>query len=71
MEKVDWLIKGMKWWDVYKKQKIDDELWKMVGIYSENREEWTITELACMSDHITIVPIFVNNSQDIIEAIIN
>ncbi len=29
----------------------------MIGIYSENRSEYAIVELACMSDSITIVPI--------------
>ena len=29
----------------------------MMGIYSENRYEYAITQLACISDSITIVPI--------------
>lgn len=30
---------------------------KIMGIYSENREEWVMTELACCSDSICVVPI--------------
>lgn len=29
----------------------------MIGIYSENRAEYVIVQLACISDSITIVPI--------------
>lgn len=30
---------------------------KLMGIFSENREEWIMTELACCSNSIVIVPI--------------
>ncbi len=30
---------------------------KFIGIFSENRPEFFITELACISDSVTIVPI--------------
>ena len=32
---------------------------KYMGIFSENRAEWFITELACCSDSIVIVPVAV------------
>lgn len=32
---------------------------KMMGIFSENRTQWIMIELACCSDSITIVPISV------------
>lgn len=32
---------------------------KMMGIFSENRLQWWMTELACCSDSVTIVPIAV------------
>lgn len=41
----------------------------MMGIYSENRPEYAIIELACMSDSITIIPISsrdVDTSNDIL-----
>ena len=30
---------------------------KLIGIFSENRPEFFMTELACISDSVTIVPI--------------
>jgi long-subunit acyl-CoA synthetase (AMP-forming) len=30
---------------------------KFMGIFSENRPEWIMTEIACCSDSIVIVPI--------------
>lgn len=32
---------------------------KFIGIFSENRPEFFITELACVSDSVTVVPISV------------
>lgn len=43
----------------------------MLGIYSENREEYVITELACMGHSITVVPIFVNHYQQQVEEVID
>lgn len=34
-----------------------DGTWRMMGFFSENRPEFILTEIACMSDSITIVPI--------------
>lgn len=34
---------------------------KIMGIFSENREEWVITELACCSNSIAVVPIQILN----------
>lgn len=32
--------------------------WKFMGIFGKNREEWTVVNLACMRDSVTIVPFF-------------
>lgn len=32
---------------------------KFIGIFSENRREWYMTELAAMSDSVCLVPIAV------------
>lgn len=34
---------------------------KMIGIFSENKPEWFMTELACCSDSICIVPVAVQD----------
>lgn len=31
---------------------------KFVGVYSKNREEWAVTDLALMRSDITIIPFF-------------
>ena len=43
----------------------------MVGIYSENRPEWVIAELACIRESITIVPIFSRASPSYISGILD
>ena len=39
-------------------QDSDNRDWRMVGIYSEHRIGWTITELAAARQNITLVPIY-------------
>ena len=43
----------------------------MVGIYSENRPEWVIAELACIRESITIVPIFSRASPNCVSGILD
>ena len=43
----------------------------MVGIYSENRPEWVIAELACIRESITIVPIFSRASPSYVAGILD
>ena len=43
----------------------------MVGIYSENRPEWVIAELACIRESITIVPIFSRASSSYVSGILD
>jgi long-subunit acyl-CoA synthetase (AMP-forming) len=47
---------------------------KFMGIFSENRLEWIMTEIACCSDSICIVPLAVENqfmNEDRISNVIN
>lgn len=47
---------------------------KFLGIFSENRLEWIMTEIACCSDSITVVPLAVENqfmNEERIQNIIN
>ena len=47
---------------------------KMIGIFSENRKEWLMTELACCSDSICIVPLAVEAqflAEDRLERLLN
>lgn len=36
---------------------IDQKMWRTMGFYSENRAEYVIAMLACISDSITVIPI--------------
>ena len=37
---------------------LDTEIeWRLMGFYSENRSEYITTELACIAESITLVPI--------------
>jgi long-chain acyl-CoA synthetase len=36
----------------------EDKVWKFLGIYSKNREEWIISELAGISQGVTTVPLY-------------
>eukprot|EP00347_Sterkiella_histriomuscorum_P022663 403337627 len=48
-----------------------EELWRFMGIYVKNREEWAVMDLACMRSCITIVPFFENLGDTGLEYIIN
>jgi long-chain acyl-CoA synthetase len=41
-----------------------------MGIYAKNREEWVITDIACMRDSITIVPFFDGLGHDALKFVI-
>jgi long-subunit acyl-CoA synthetase (AMP-forming) len=34
-----------------------ERVWRLMGFYSENRSEYITTELACIAESITLVPI--------------
>ena len=42
-----------------------------LGIYSKNREEWAIADLACMRSSVTIVPFFDGLGHDALSFVIN
>ena len=42
---------------------------RMVGIHSKNREEWVITDLACMYDSVITVPLYDTLGPQIVEYI--
>lgn len=45
--------------------------WKFTGIYSKNREEWIITELASISQSGTTVAFYDTLGPDSVEFVIN
>ena len=42
-----------------------------MGIFGKNREEWTVVDLACMRNSVTIVPFFDSLGPDALAFVIN
>ena len=42
-----------------------------LGIYSKNREEWAIADLACMASSVTIVPVYESLGKSALSFVIN
>ena len=49
----------------------EEGIWKFMGIYSKNREEWTITELASVSQAGTTVAFYDTLGPQSVEFVIN
>lgn len=52
-------------------QEVDGEKFKFLGILSKNREEWAITDLACLRSATTIVPFYESLGADATAFILN
>jgi long-chain acyl-CoA synthetase len=44
--------------------------WHFMGVFSKNREEWAVVDLACMCSSVTIVPFFDSLGPQALEYII-
>jgi long-subunit acyl-CoA synthetase (AMP-forming) len=42
-----------------------------MGIYSKNREEWAIVDLACIRSSVTVVPFFESLGSEALAYVIN
>ena len=51
--------------------KAEGKDWKFMGIFSKNREEWAIIDIACIRDSITIVPFFDSLGPDALSFVLN
>ena len=49
----------------------EDRVWRFMGIYSKNREEWILTELAGISQGVTTVSLYDTLGPDSVEFVIN
>lgn len=47
-------------------QQVEGEAYKFLGILSKNREEWAISDLACLRSATTIVPFYESLGADAI-----
>lgn len=50
---------------------VDDMDFGFLGIYSKNREEWAIADLACMGSSVSIVPTYESLGADALAFVIN
>lgn len=44
---------------------------KMIGVFSKNREEWAVVDLACTISSTTVVPFFDSLGPDALSFVIN
>ena len=51
-------------------RKPDEDGLRIMGVFSENRPEYTKLEITCLGDSFTILPIFTRYSLDQVEQII-
>lgn len=52
-------------------QRLDGKEWNFLGIFSKNREEWAIADIACMSTNTSIVPFFDSLGVDALNFVVN
>jgi long-chain acyl-CoA synthetase len=50
---------------------VDGQRYKFLGIFSKNREEWAISDLACLRSAVTIVPFYESLGADATAFILN
>jgi long-chain acyl-CoA synthetase len=62
---------GLEHLGLVKPQVVDGERYKFLGIFSKNREEWAISDIACMRSAVTIVPFYESLGADAISFIMN
>lgn len=61
----------MEFNDLVPLQEVEGVKYRFLGILSKNREEWGISDLACMRHSITIVPFYESLGADAISFILN
>lgn len=49
----------------------EGKMWNFMGIFSKNREEWCVVNLASMRSDITIIPLFDSLGLDALAYVIN
>jgi len=49
----------------------ENKIWNFMGIFSKNREEWAMMDLACMRSCITIVPFYDSLGKEALSLVIN
>ncbi len=49
----------------------EGRMWNFLGIFSKNREEWAIADIACMKSSTTIVPFYDSLGMDALSLVIN
>lgn len=64
------LASGIQQLELAKPVEAEGQTFNFVGIFSKNREEWAVTEIACMMISITVVPLYDTLTDEGIDAIL-
>jgi long-subunit acyl-CoA synthetase (AMP-forming) len=68
---VDKIARGMGALNLAPYVEQEGSQWRFMGIFGGTREEWALTDLACMRQGVTIAPFYTNLSIDGLLFIIN
>ena len=66
-----YLYIGLLYLNLCPTQNVEGAIYKFLGILSKNREEWGVSDLACMRTTITIAPFYESLGADAIAFILN
>ena len=64
------ILRAFRHYKVGEPTNLDEELWNLIGIFSENRPEWVTTELACIRDSIAVVSIYSDAAPSMVQAVL-
>lgn len=62
---------GIAYYKLSNIQHVEGKQWRFMGVYSKNREEWAVVDLACLRSDITIVPFFESLGPEALKFVLN
>lgn len=65
------IAKGMLSLNLVPPQHLEGKDWQFLGIFSKNRIEWGLTNMACLRSKVSIVPFFDSLGVDTLDFVIN
>jgi long-chain acyl-CoA synthetase len=70
-EKAKYLARAINGKELCPNITIDDKVYKMMGLYSRNRPEWCITDIACVLNSIVSIPLYDTLGDNSVSFIVN
>lgn len=68
---VDLFARGIQALNLSPDTEGEGKIWQFLGIFSKNREEWAVADLACMRSSVTIVPFYDSLGKEALSLVIN